>query len=146
MTLKQRQFVKKYIQNGGNGTQAAMDVYNTKNYNSAHSIASDNLQKPTIRREIEQAMEAEGLTDEYISEILRKATVAGIGQKATNSDTLRGVEMMLKIKGAFPSKLHQSAHLRVDVRQELYKMSYKELLDQVKEVQETTRQLLDDIA
>lgn len=46
MTLKQKTFVKRYVQNGGNGTKAAMDVYNAKNYNTAHTIASENLQKP----------------------------------------------------------------------------------------------------
>ncbi|GEM_PF-6651985 len=37
MILKQRHFIKKYIENGGNGTQAAMDVYSAKNYNYSNS-------------------------------------------------------------------------------------------------------------
>ena len=148
-TIKQKQFVKRYIENGGNGTQAAMDVYNAKNYNTAHAIAVDNLQKPTIRREIEQAMEAKGLTNEYISELLKEATVAGLGQKATNSDTLRGLELMLRVKDAFPSKVQKTAHLRIDYKQEkeeLMKMSAKELELELKNTLERTKELMDDIS
>lgn len=145
MTLKQRLFIKKYLENKGNGTQAAMDVYNVKNANTAHSIASENLRKPTIRREIELALEAKGLTDEYISELLRKATVAGLGQKATNSDSLRGIEMMLKVKGAFPSKIQRSAHLRIDYKEELMKMSPSELKEELRKTTERTAELLRDI-
>lgn len=123
-----------------------MDVYNVKNYNTAHVIASENLQKPTIRRAIEEAMEAKGLTDEYISELLREATVAGLGQKATNSDSLRGIEMMLKVKGAFPSKINQSAHLRIDYKEDLLKMSSKELERELIKALERSRELLNDIA
>ncbi len=71
MTIKQRHFVKKYIGNGGNGTQAAIDVYNAKNYNTAHAIAAENLQKPTIQKKIREALEAAELTPESISEYLK---------------------------------------------------------------------------
>lgn len=145
-TLKQKAFVKKFIENKGNGTLAAMDVYDVKNYNTAHAISSENLQKPTIQREIEQALERTGLNDEYISELLREATVAGIGQKATNSDTLRGIEMMLKVKGAFPDRMHKSAHLRIDYRQELEKKSVKEIEEELRRVEAKTRELLEDIS
>lgn len=145
LSVKQRAFVKKLIERKGNATQAAMDVYDAKNYNTAHVIASENLQKPTIQKEIELALERAGLNDEYISELLREATVAGIGQKATNSDTLRGIEMMLKVKGAFPDKMHKSAHLRIDYRQELEKKSVKELEEELRRVGEETRKLLEDI-
>jgi hypothetical protein len=142
MTLKQRQFVKKYLENKGNGTQAAMDVYNAKNYNTAHVIASENLHKPTIQRGIEQALEHAGLSDKYISDMLRKATEAGLGKKADNADSLRGIEMMLKLKGAFPKQIIQSAHLRINLRQDLEKKEYKELKKKLKEMQKISSELL----
>ncbi len=116
MTLKQKTFVKRYLQNGGNGTRAVLDSYNVKNKHTAESIASENLRKPEVKRSIEIAMEANGLDDVYISELLREATVAGIGQRASNSDSLRGIEMMFRLKGAFPDKIQRSAHLRVDYK------------------------------
>ena len=127
LTLKQREFVKEYIKSAGNGTQAALASYDTDDSNTAHAIASENLRKPTIKRAIELALERVGLTDDYVSELLREATVSGIGQKATNSDALRGIEMMLKLKGAFPTPVQKSAHLRIDYERKIEKMSYSDL-------------------
>ena len=44
LTLKQRRWIKKYIETG-NATEAAMQVYNCKNRNVAESIGSENLGK-----------------------------------------------------------------------------------------------------
>lgn len=52
MTTKQKLFVKEYIDNKGNGTQAALKSYGKPNkpttYNTAAQIAEDNLKKPQI--------------------------------------------------------------------------------------------------
>lgn len=125
MTVKQRLFVKKYVENKGNGTKAALDAYDVKNYNTAHSLAIDNLQKPTIQRAIELALERVGLSDESISEMLRDATVSGIGVKATNKDSLRGIDMILKLKGAYPDK--KSYQFSYSVKQQLSSLSHEEL-------------------
>jgi len=144
MTLKQKYFVKKYIQNGGNGTKAAMDSYNTKNYNTAHAIASENLHKPTIQREIGFALESAGLSDEHISGLLRDATTAGLGKKATNSDSLRGLDMVFKLKGAYPQQIKKSAHLRIDMKQNVNK-SYTELIEEAERLTKNTQELLSDL-
>ena len=54
LTPKQKIFVEEYVKNKGNGTQAALKAYDTDDYNTAHAIAVDNLQKPTIRTITEQ--------------------------------------------------------------------------------------------
>lgn len=146
MTLKQKTFVKSYLQNGGNGTQAVLDSYSVKNRHVAESIAYENLRKPEVRRGIEIAMEANGLTDSYVSELLREATVSGIGQKASNSDSLRGIEMMLRLKDAFPDKIQKSAHLRIDYKKKIQNMSYEDTSNELKALQEKTKRLLEDIA
>lgn len=145
LTLKQREFVKEYIKSSGNGTQAALASYDTDDPNTAHSIASENLRKPTIKRAIELALERVGLTDDYVSELLREATISGLGKKASNSDALRGLEMMLKLKGAFPSPVNRSAHVRVDYRQNLEKMSYAELKKEAEKQKQQLQRLLTDI-
>lgn len=52
LTPKQRVFVQEYVDNRGNGTKAALKAYGTDDkpvaYSTAHSIASENLQKPSI--------------------------------------------------------------------------------------------------
>ena len=145
LTVKQRQFVEKYVANSGNGTRAAMAVYNTGSEHTAHQIAYENLRKPAVVRSIELALERAGLNDDSVSELLREATVAGLGNKATNADTLRGIDMLLKLKDAYPTQ--KTAHLRVgvDVNEKYENLSYKELLDELKKSREATEKLLKDI-
>ncbi len=144
LTLKQRKFVQKFVETG-NGSQAAMQAYNTTNPNVAKVIASENLTKPNIRHAIELALEAAGLTDGYVAELLRESTVAGLGLKATNADTLRGIEMMLKLKNSFPSRDQKSAHLRIEMKEQLGNQSYAELVKEVRELTEKTQRLLADL-
>ena len=56
LTIKQQKFIKEYIASDGNGTQSALKAYNTTDNNVAHNIASENLQKPTVREAIEKAL------------------------------------------------------------------------------------------
>ena len=56
MTLKQRKFVKGYIKNGGNATQAALEAYDTDNDNVAGMLGSENIRKPKIKQAIEMAL------------------------------------------------------------------------------------------
>ena len=66
MTLKQRKFVKGYIKNGGNATQAALSVYDTEDYQTAGMIASENLKKPKLKQAIEEALIKLKITPEYM--------------------------------------------------------------------------------
>lgn len=65
-TIKQRQFVREYLENGGNGTQAALAVYDANNDNTAKAIASENLTKPTVREEIARVMAEIGFNSDYV--------------------------------------------------------------------------------
>ena len=147
LTLKQRNFVKRYVTNGGNGTQAVLDAYNTSDPNVAKVIASKNLTLPNVKRAIELSLERAGLSDDYVSELLRDATIAGLGQKATNADTLRGIDMMLKLKDAYPAQ--RTAHLRVDYQAEykrkLERMSNKDLQANLEKQQKTNEELMNSL-
>lgn len=57
LTLKQEAFVKEYVANGGNGTQAALKVYDINSDNPASiakSIASENLTIPHVQSALER--------------------------------------------------------------------------------------------
>lgn len=60
LTQKQAKFVKN-IAEGKTGVEAALDAYDTDDYNTAGSIAVENLQKPAIRDAVNDAMVATGL-------------------------------------------------------------------------------------
>lgn len=51
MTLKQKAFVKEYIDTKGNATEAALRVYNT-NRDVARRIGAENLTKPVIQSQL----------------------------------------------------------------------------------------------
>ena len=56
LTPKQDKFIKKYLETG-NGTRAALEVYDTDEYMTAASIASENLKKPQILAKLHAAQD-----------------------------------------------------------------------------------------
>lgn len=138
LTIKQGKFVQKLIDTG-NGTEAATQVYNVKNRNTAHTIASENLRKPTIQQAIRQALETEGLTLKSSIKNLKEAVVSGLGKKATNSDTLRGLDMLFKLQGAYNQPVVEETY-----RMRLEGMSNKELEAEIERIQKETQAILQD--
>ena len=55
LTKKQKGFVKDYLETG-NGVQAALNNYDTDDYNTAAVIAHENLKKPNVKSAIEEAL------------------------------------------------------------------------------------------
>lgn len=140
MSIKQKLFVKKYLENNGNATEAAFEVYNVKNRNVAHSIGSENLRKPTIQQAIREALQAKGLTPESISEYLKEAIVSGLGQKSTNSDALRGIDLYAKLVGGYDQVSIQETY-----KMKLQRMNSKELQLELEKVHAETTRLIDDL-
>lgn len=58
LTMKQRKFLKRYFETG-NGTQSAMEVYDTEDYDTASAIASQNLRK--LKNPVKVLMEQRGI-------------------------------------------------------------------------------------
>jgi Phage terminase, small subunit len=76
LTPKQALFVKAYVSNGHNGTQAAITAGYSKK--CAQEIASENLSKPLIAQEKDRLMsklaDSVGLSAEYILKRLKEVT------------------------------------------------------------------------
>lgn len=71
ITLKEKTFVKEYVQTG-NATEAAARAYNVSSRHSAEQIGHENLRK----LEISDFLEDAGLTNEKIAQIIVDATKA----------------------------------------------------------------------
>ena len=116
-TVKERKFVKEYLKNGGNATQAAMKAYDASSYNSAHVIGAENIRKLTISDILDKA----GLTDEKIGSVLTEAAEATKPISATSgrdaseasmdfievpdwNARLKSIELAGKMKGHFIEK------------------------------------------
>jgi phage terminase small subunit len=81
LTPKQSKWVAEYAKNGGNATQAALKAYDTDDYNTAHAIGSENLQKPTIRQQALAALERNGVTLDKLSRVVADALDAEVDGK-----------------------------------------------------------------
>lgn len=105
-TVKEKKFVKAYIENGGNGVKAALESYDTDNYGSANRIAQDNVQKLSF----DHYFAAAGLTDKAISENIANIALRAKRIHGTDSDfievddnptRLKATELAIKVMGKF---------------------------------------------
>jgi phage terminase small subunit len=107
LSKKQKGFVKDYIETG-NGTQSALNNYDTDNYNSANQIAIENLQKPTIIAAIQSL--AERIDDETL--VLKH-------KQFLNSDKeeigIKALDMGYKLKGSYAAE----KNINININQEL---------------------------
>lgn len=98
LTPKQGAFIREYIANGGNGTKAAQVAYDTNSYNSAQSIASQNLNKPIIVEALLKTMRRAGITDEMIVKPVIEALTAVNADGTPNLDLqLKGHDRVMKM-------------------------------------------------
>lgn len=111
LTHKQEQFVQEYVANGGNGTQAALAVYNTTDPNTAHVIASENLQKPTVaERATELSLQLRTKFADMISTTPAIAIAFSSAQRDAESEDLQtrvaGRKWLLEFAKAFVDVQH----------------------------------------
>ena len=66
LTMKQRKFIEKYIATG-NAFLAAKKSYKVNSDATARAMGSENLTKPNIQKAIQDALEANGLTNEHLA-------------------------------------------------------------------------------
>lgn len=119
LTEKQEIFVDKYIETGGNGTEAALAAYDTTDRNTAAVIASENLIKPKILDVLEQA-----LPDHLLAEVHREglyATKAVFNDKGENvaedadfNARAKYLDMAYKLRGKYAPDKKLTVH--VDAR------------------------------
>lgn len=109
LTIKQKKFVKAYVKNDGNGTKAALESYDTTDYDTANQIAVENLQKPTVKEAIDAALEKADITIEKaikpIADGLQATRTIGAGdgevyETVDHAIRLKASGMALKLLGA----------------------------------------------
>jgi phage terminase small subunit len=128
------------IPNSTSATQAAIEAGYSPN--SARFIASENLTKSNIQREIVRILDQSDLSDDKLASRLRKAIDSGIGKKSTNADALRGIEMSYKLRDRFPADKRLEA--RIDLKAELSKRSMKELRGELVRIRAEEEKYLQD--
>lgn len=140
LTIKQKMFAHKYVEKR-NGTQAALEVYNSKSRRNAKLISTRLMKKPLIQAEIKSILDQVGLTAEHSGKYLKDAIVQGLESgKATVGDSLRGLDMVFKLSNAYPaSKSIKMSYSRVD---QTVSKDMKEVAETLKKLNEATSRLL----
>lgn len=87
-TLKQRKFVKAYLENGGNGSRAALSAYNTTDSEVAKVIAAENFTKPNVMALLQQQSEIAALDQIEIREELKQSKKDYAVRSQLNRDIL----------------------------------------------------------
>lgn len=110
LTAKQTKFVKEYVANDGNGTKAALAAYDTTDENTAHAIASQNLQKLTVAEAIEVGMAEQGIT---MDKALKPIATA---LNSNDMDTqFKGSDRFFKLVGAGKDQAAPNIHFHQHV-------------------------------
>ena len=101
-TVKEKLFVKHYIDNGGNATQAALKVYDTDNYYAAATIGKENVKK----LQLEDFFIAAGLTKETMAQNTARIALTATKQnqytgeiESDNKSQLDGMKFAAELCG-----------------------------------------------
>lgn len=141
LSLKQKRFVKEYIANGGNGTQAALKVYDTKSDDVAQTIASENISKPIIKQSIDEIANSQGLTPSVIlskfSDISSKTV-----EKWSGDTVLKATVEMARILGMYPSTKHSK--LNINVKGNIKDLNFTEVKKELKVIDSELGDLLEE--
>jgi len=85
LTIKQRKFLSEYFKSG-NGTRAAMKIYDTDDPNTAAVIAHENLRKLKFKNEQKILMEVKGLSAGKLIDALLEGLEATATRKTVKKD------------------------------------------------------------
>lgn len=122
LTKKQREFVKEYVDTG-NGTKAALEVYDTDSINTASSIASENLRKPNIINAIQEALPDELLAQVHLEGLnATRSFPLGEGEYEDAPDYAvrhKYLDSAYKLKGSYAAEKHTTINLEVQTTAEL---------------------------
>lgn len=142
LTIRQRKFVEAVPTSKSLSEAARKAGYSLK---SCHVAASRMIRNDNVQTSISALLDAAGLSDEHLATSLNKAINYGLNrpQTATVSDSLRGVELALRVKDRFPSEKHEVR--QVSLRAELETLSLAELKNRLVLLEEETRKYTNDI-
>lgn len=107
LTVKQRRFVRRYLETG-NGTQAALVAYDTHDPNTAHAIAAETLQSPTVQAAVTALLDAEGLSDQRLREIhAHLLALYASPDPREKAIACRALHMAYQLRGSYAPQRHE---------------------------------------
>ncbi|GEM_PF-4600702 len=139
LTSRQNSFVK-HVTAGNNATKSAILAGYSKR--SARFTASKLLTNHNILQRIEEIFDEAGLSDNALVARLKTAIDAGIGQKANNSDAIKGLKLAFELKGRLDKQIQIEATQEDEIHMKLAAMSEDELADYLDSVNQKTQEVV----
>lgn len=127
LTRKQSAFIKGILA-GKSLTQSAMIAYDVSNSKSASVIASQNLNKLSIREALDIALHSQGLTLDILTKNIGNLANA-TSVKVSGETILKANIELLKLHGAYPDK--KSYQYQMSVQGRIKDMSYSEAKEEL---------------
>ena len=139
-SIKQKKFVSGLLKTG-NGTEAALAAYNTKDRKTAQVIAYQNMNKPEVMAEVDKALKKNNITLEGQTERLKEIAVDWMPDKISSDTVLKANIELLKLLKAYPDRVmkHESRSIKVNFNSK----DYKDLLELNKEKQSEIADIID---
>ena len=104
LTTKQKIFVKKYVENNGNGSKTALQVYDVKDSAVARSLASETLAKPNVKQELDRILQTKELGLNRFTDKLSDIVGSEPEKGYSGSDIMEAVKTGLKLHGVLAER------------------------------------------
>lgn len=124
LTYKQKLFAQEYVKHKGNGTQAALQVYDNQEPDSATVTASRLLSNVNVQETIEQIAQKQGITHSTILEEFKDLGTREV-EKVSADTKLRSLVELAKMLRMYPSTKH--TNISVSFKGKLKEMKYQDL-------------------
>jgi hypothetical protein len=132
------------VKTKGNRTESAMRAYDTKSRNNAKLIGKRVADKPAIQEAIQTAFKNNGLDVDYLINKEKEIIESGVKYgKPSMSDARMSIQNMHKLLNSYPERVNKNMNL--NIKQDITNKDTTEILSSLKALQETTKQLVDDI-
>lgn len=112
LTKKQRGFVKDYVETE-NGTQSALNNYDTDDEATAGAIAYENLRKPQIIKVLKTL--GERIPDDKLHEVMMEGLGAESNEKPDYGIRHKYLDTALKLKGAYEPDENKNINILMPV-------------------------------
>ena len=139
LTVKQTKWAQKTAKYG-NGTKAALEVYDTKDRKSAMVVSTHNMSKPHVRAYLVKILNDRGLGIEQMASDLRSIIKEGVESKTAEAkDAVKALELAVKLQDLMPSTKIETLNRNLNIDASV---PMDDLLTQLQQLTEDNQRLI----
>ena len=140
--MKQKLFVKNYIENGFVASKAAKKSYNTKN--NGKELGYELLHKENVKEELTKQLDKAGLSLEVLHNKSLDAINDGLNAKASFAAGINHLQFLYKLHNALP--LNKSMRMNLNYNQNFNAQSMDQAVVTLQTLTQGSNKLLESLA